>query len=122
MPPIHVRYQQRTGRKGFTLIEGIPDDIDMKKLLKAFKKKFACNGTIVDNPEKGLIIQLQGENRQNVKAFLIYEGIGTEDTVKVHGHWTLILYKLTQTQSTVFGLVVIVVVRFMWNETDSSFF
>lgn len=86
MPPIHVRYQQRTGRKGFTLIEGIPDDIDMKKLLKAFKKKFACNGTIVDNPEKGLIIQLQGENRQNVKIFLIYEGIGTEDTVKVHGH------------------------------------
>ena len=45
-------------------------EYDPKKLLKAFKKEFACNGTIVDDDELGQIIQLQGDQRQKISMFL----------------------------------------------------
>ena len=37
---IHLRVQQRVGRKMITLIEGIPEEFDYKKILKAWKKVF----------------------------------------------------------------------------------
>ena len=42
---IHIRIQQRNGRKTLTTVQGIADDYDKKDLVKAFRKKFACNGT-----------------------------------------------------------------------------
>lgn len=54
-------------------------------VLKAFKKKFNCNGTIVDDPEYGQVIQLQGDQRQNVSQFLTEEGIAKKDVIKIHG-------------------------------------
>ncbi len=53
---IHLHYQQRTTRKCLTIVQGLPDDLDDKKLLRAFKKMFHCNGTVVEDEEKGLII------------------------------------------------------------------
>ena len=64
-------------------------------MLKAFKKEFACNGTLVDDEELGQVIQLQGDQRQKISMFLyvhvvepligsIAEGIPKQD-VKVHG-------------------------------------
>ena len=35
---IHIRLQQRNGRKTLTTVQGISDDYDKKKLVKAFKK------------------------------------------------------------------------------------
>lgn len=35
---IHIRIQQRNGRKTLTTVQGIADDYDKKKLVKAFKK------------------------------------------------------------------------------------
>ena len=35
---VHLRIQQRNGRKTLTTIQGLPSDLDQKKLLKAFKK------------------------------------------------------------------------------------
>lgn len=46
------------------------EEYDQKKILKAFKKEFACNGTIVDDEELGQVIQLQGDQRQKISAFL----------------------------------------------------
>lgn len=60
-------------------------EYDQKKLLKAFKKEFACNGTIVDDEELGQVIQLQGDQRQKVAAFIVQEGITSKTEVKVHG-------------------------------------
>jgi translation initiation factor 1 len=54
-------------------------------VLKAFKKLFSCNGTIVKDEIKGMVIQLQGDKRNEVSDFLIQEGIGTKSTVKIHG-------------------------------------
>ena len=48
---IHIRIQQRNSRKTLTTVQGIADNYDKKKLVKAFKKKFACNGTVTEHPE-----------------------------------------------------------------------
>ncbi|KAJ7940781.1 translation initiation factor SUI1 [Mycena leptocephala] len=68
---IHIRIQQRNGRKTLTTLQGLPKQYDAKKLLKAFKKRptigFACNGTLVDDEKMGQVIQLQGDQRSTVK-------------------------------------------------------
>lgn len=57
---IHIRIQQRNGRKTLTTIQGLPKRFDQKKILKVIKKKFACNGTIVEDQDLGEVLQLQG--------------------------------------------------------------
>lgn len=41
---IHIRIQQRNGRKTLTTVQGIADDYDKKKLVKAFKKVIVRSG------------------------------------------------------------------------------
>lgn len=110
---IHIRIQQRNGRKMLTTVQGLGKEYDAKKVLKAFKKvlvtidglplylpadtlplseqEFACNGTVVSSedgdeeaaPEPtnkaktnfGQVIQLQGDQRANVREFLISTGM-----------------------------------------------
>ncbi|KAK4054708.1 hypothetical protein OIV83_000632 [Microbotryomycetes sp. JL201] len=81
---IHIRIQQRNGRKTITTLQGVPKEYDPKKLLKAFKKEFACNGSIVDDAEMGQVIQLQGDQRTKIVEILVEEGV-SKDTIKVHG-------------------------------------
>ncbi|KAJ7470624.1 eukaryotic translation initiation factor 1 [Mycena latifolia] len=81
---IHIRIQQRNGRKTLTTLQGMPKQYDAKKLLKAFKKEFACNGTLVDDEKMGQVIQLQGDQRVKISTFLIENGI-EKSTIKVHG-------------------------------------
>ncbi|KAK4058227.1 hypothetical protein OIO90_000966 [Microbotryomycetes sp. JL221] len=81
---IHIRIQQRNGRKTITTLQGVPKEYDPKKLLKAFKKEFACNGSIVDDAEMGQVIQLQGDQRTKIVEILVEEGVA-KDTIKVHG-------------------------------------
>ncbi|THH33936.1 hypothetical protein EUX98_g266 [Antrodiella citrinella] len=81
---IHIRIQQRNGRKTLTTLQGLPKEYDAKKLLKAFKKEFACNGTLVDDEEAGQVIQLQGDQRSKISTFLVEEGI-PKATIKIHG-------------------------------------
>ncbi|KAL2758847.1 hypothetical protein ACRALDRAFT_1092550 [Sodiomyces alcalophilus JCM 7366] len=85
---IHIRIQQRNGRKTLTTIQGLPRRFDQKKILKVIKKKFACNGTIVEDTDLGEVIQLQGDQRKNIHEFLIDKQEGLEmdaKLVKVHG-------------------------------------
>jgi translation initiation factor SUI1 len=85
---IHIRIQQRNGRKTLTTVQGLPKKFDQKKILKVIKKKFACNGTIVNDTEMGEVIQLQGDQRKDVQEFLIDKKEGLEldaKTIKVHG-------------------------------------
>ncbi|KIM87020.1 hypothetical protein PILCRDRAFT_815455 [Piloderma croceum F 1598] len=81
---IHIRIQQRNGRKTLTTLQGLPKEYDSKKLLKAFKKEFACNGTLVDDEEMGQVIQLQGDQRLKISNFLTDEGV-PKSTIKLHG-------------------------------------
>jgi translation initiation factor 1 len=81
---IHIRIQQRNGRKTLTTLQGLPKQYDQKKLLKAFKKEFACNGTLVDDEKMGQVIQLQGDQRAKISTFLVDNGM-EKSTIKVHG-------------------------------------
>ncbi|KAI9660845.1 MAG: Eukaryotic translation initiation factor eIF-1 [Trizodia sp. TS-e1964] len=84
---IHIRIQQRNGRKTLTTVQGLPKKFDQKKILKVIKKKFACNGTIVNDTEMGEVIQLQGDQRKDVQEFLVdKDGLELDaKTIKVHG-------------------------------------
>lgn len=82
---LDIRVQQRSGRKTLTTIQGLPKELDPKKVLKVFKKEFACNGTIVEDEEMGEVIQLQGDHRTGVAQILLDEGIVKKDDLQVHG-------------------------------------
>jgi len=85
---IHIRIQQRNGRKTLTTVQGLPVKFSRKKILTVVKKKFACNGTIVNDEEMGEVIQLQGDQRKNMQEFLTDKEDGLEldpKTIKVHG-------------------------------------
>jgi len=79
---IHLRIQQRNARKSITIVEGLPEGINLKKLLKALRKQFCCNGNI--NAEKH-VMQLQGDQRDNVSQFLIENKLASQDNIVMHG-------------------------------------
>eukprot|EP00250_Pteridium_aquilinum_P000571 c10653_g2_i1 orf=222-476(+) len=54
---VHVRIQQRNGRKSLTTVQGLKKEFNYNKILKDFKKEFCCNGSLVEDPELGQVIQ-----------------------------------------------------------------
>jgi translation initiation factor 1 len=82
---IHIRLQQRNGRKSLTIIQGLDKLIDFEKIIKLFKKEFCCNGCIVRDKHLGIVIQLQGDQRENVKKFLINKEISLNNFITIHG-------------------------------------
>lgn len=82
---VHIRIQQRNGRKSITTVQGLDPDLDLKRILKAFKKNFSCNGAVVVDAEVGEVIQLQGDQRTNVKEFMVDNEICSGDRIVVHG-------------------------------------
>ena len=83
---VHVRVQQRSGRKCITTVAGLADDLDVKRIMKAFKKNFNCNGAVVKDKETGNdVIQLSGDQRTIVKEFLTDQEICKADEVVLHG-------------------------------------
>ena len=48
-------------------------------------KEFACNGTVVEHPEYGEVLQLQGDQRHNICGWLTKTKLVKADQLKVHG-------------------------------------
>ncbi|KAI1126363.1 translation initiation factor SU [Nemania abortiva] len=84
---VHIRIQQRNGRKTLTTVQGLPNKFDRKKILTVIKKKFACNGTVVMDSNMGEVIQLQGDQRKVMQEFLVAnDGLELDPKkIKVHG-------------------------------------
>jgi len=82
---VHVRVQQRNGRKCITTVAGLADDLDIKRICKAFKKNFSCNGAVQKDEESGEVIQLSGDQRTNVKSFLVDQEICHPENIVLHG-------------------------------------
>jgi translation initiation factor 1 len=86
---IHLRTQQRNGKKCITTVQGLDNDLDIKRIAKAMRKQFNCNGTIEEHEQYGEIIQLQGDQRDNVIQWLVEQEILTkqeaEDRIVRHG-------------------------------------
>ena len=47
MSNVHIRVRKRNARAYITTVEGIPPEINFKKLLRELKRSFSCNGTII---------------------------------------------------------------------------
>ena len=82
---VHIQFQQRTTRKCISIIQGLPEDLDFKKLVRHFKKTWNCNGAVIQSDEWGQVIQVQGDIRKAVAKFLIEEGIARKEEIKIHG-------------------------------------
>ena len=82
---VHIRVQQRNRRKCVCTIQGLADDLDLPRILKALKRAFKCNGSVINDSEYGWIISLQGDHRQGVVDFLVSEEIVPKEMIVVHG-------------------------------------
>jgi translation initiation factor 1 len=71
----HIRVQQRNGKKAITTIEGLEDDLDVKRICRHMRKSFNCNGNVKKDEFDAEIIQLQGDQRENVKQWLLDQQI-----------------------------------------------
>ena len=72
--------------KCITTVAGLADDLDIKRICKAFKKNFSCNGAIQKDEETdGEVIQLSGDQRTNVMDFLTDQEICLKDEIVLHG-------------------------------------
>ncbi len=82
---VHIRVQQRNGKKSLTTIQGLADDLDLPKILKALKKTLNTNGAVLEDEEFGSVLQLQGDHRGAVAEFLCTYHICTRAEIKIHG-------------------------------------
>ncbi|CAB9516592.1 Eukaryotic translation initiation factor 1b [Seminavis robusta] len=83
---VHIRVQQRSGRKCITCISGLAESLDMKRICKAWKKNFNCNGSIQRDEDTGQrVIQLSGDQRIQVRTFLVDEQICRAKSIVMHG-------------------------------------
>ncbi|OWK08110.1 hypothetical protein Celaphus_00008377 [Cervus elaphus hippelaphus] len=64
----HIRINREMAGRPLLLSKGSLMIMIKRKL--AFKKKFTFNGTVIEHPEYGEIIQLQGNQRKNICQFL----------------------------------------------------
>ena len=82
---VHIRIQQRNGKKVITIIQGLDNKIPKKELIKKFKTLFACGGNINSDEEYGDVIQLTGDQRLKVRDYLVDNNLVEAENVEIHG-------------------------------------
>ena len=85
---IHIRMQQRNGRKCITTVSNLEDDLDLNRICKALKKLFECGGSVETDKIGNEVIQLQGDHRLKIKEWLIKQEIVAKseaERIIVHG-------------------------------------
>lgn len=84
---IHIRLRKRNARKSVTTVEGLNDKLDLKKMISHLRHKFNCSGTIIpDEDTETDVLQFSGDQRENMKSFLIEEKIADKTSIVVHGY------------------------------------
>ena len=86
----HIRVQQRNKRKCITTLAGLEEDLDLKRICRAMRNAFSCNGSVkLDEENENIgIIQLQGDQRDNIKEWLLEQQIILKNEayrIVVHG-------------------------------------
>ncbi|OEL34984.1 Protein translation factor SUI1-like protein, partial [Dichanthelium oligosanthes] len=74
---VHLRTQQRNGRKSLTTVQGLNVAYNYAKILQDLKRELCCSGIAVEDEDLGNVVQLQGDHRKAVAAFLVKAGIVT---------------------------------------------
>jgi translation initiation factor 1 len=85
---IHLRLTM-LGSKCITIIEGLDEDLDLKRITRAMKKHFCCAVTVKKDDDDVEIIQMQGDHRDDVVTWLVANEVLTKaeanDRIIVHG-------------------------------------
>jgi translation initiation factor 1 len=87
-PKLHIRIQKRNGKKCITTVEGFEEDLDVKRICKAMRKQFSCNGNVIEDKEDTQILQLQGDQRDNVRQWILENQViekNEADRIVMHG-------------------------------------
>ena len=78
---IHIRVQQQ-GKRWITTIDGLDDDLDIKRIARAMKKSLHCSINVTPNKDGDEVIQLQGDHRDAVREWLVINEVLTEQEAK----------------------------------------
>lgn len=80
---IHVK--KRLANKYFTQVYGLESD-KYNNFIKTVKKKFSCNGAIVEDTNSGKdIIQFNGNHKMGIFQLLVDLKYAEEDDIKLRG-------------------------------------
>lgn len=87
---VHITIKQRTKTKFITYIADFPKIYDLNKILKYIKKIYKCGGSILKQRDEikntvNEVIQLSGDQRDNVREFFIKYNVLDKDNIIVHG-------------------------------------
>ena len=83
---VHIWMRQRNGRKYITEVEGLASDLNLKKIIKCWRKEFHCAVTKTKNHKGNKILRLQGDKRELILKFLLDEKIIDKNKIKTHGY------------------------------------
>ncbi len=83
---VHLRIRQRNSRKSYTIIENLPDNVNLSDLARDMRKKLSCNSFVKSDEIIGKYIQLFGDQRVAVKKILIDANIVHESDIIIHGY------------------------------------
>jgi translation initiation factor 1 len=85
---IHVRFQ-RAGPRSITILEGLSEDLDLKRISKSMRKSFHCDCVVLQNKAGEDILQLQGDHREKICEWLvannIVEASDAKEQIVLHG-------------------------------------
>jgi translation initiation factor 1 (eIF-1/SUI1) len=77
---VNIQAQFRSkDRQIITVVTGIPDIFDLRKILREWKKMFNCSGITTEN-----IIKLSNNHVEKVRDFIINERICAAENIKCH--------------------------------------
>jgi translation initiation factor 1 len=86
---IHVRFQ-KTGPRSITILEGLDNDLDLKRISRAMKKAFHCDCVVLKNKAGEDILQLQGDHREKIREWLVTQEIvkatDASEQIVLHGY------------------------------------
>lgn len=80
----HIKLIPRTKRKSMTIVEKIPERIDLNMLLKSMRQLLHCTGSIKENSD-GKYIQFTGDHRLAIRDYFIQKSIVKSQNIIIHG-------------------------------------
>jgi len=82
---VTIQVTQRNGKKFFTSVTGLAEDLDKEKIVSYLKKTYKCNGFIVNSDTFGEVVMLTGDHKDRVYRFLLDEQICIKDEIILKG-------------------------------------
>lgn len=81
---VHIRVQQRARKKNVTTVQGLDQDLNFRRICREMRQNWGCNGSVIETPEAGKVIQLQGNFSEKMRDFLLRENMATEENLEIH--------------------------------------